>query len=246
MNLPDWHARFKLQALWTRQVRSFLLAKAAARPARLLDVGCGTGALFSDHLRSGFSVTGIDLDLKRLRFARTSHQDLPMLLSGADAHAIPLANDAYDVSACHFLLLWLEDAAQVVREMARVTKPGGLVALFAEPDYLSRVAYPDSLADLGKMQNESLALQGASLDAGRKLAAHLQSAGLRDVGVGVISSLREGVNKELVEAEWEMLKADLSILPKVDLQQAQRDLFQAWESGSATWFVPTFYAWGFK
>ena len=89
-----------------------------------------------------------------------------------DAHQLPLADGCFDVCLCHFLLLWVTDPIQVLQEMYRVTRSGGVVMALAEPDYGSRIDYPQELSLLGKWQMDSLEQQGADPFIGRKLRAH--------------------------------------------------------------------------
>jgi SAM-dependent methyltransferase len=64
--------------------------------------------------------------------------------SQADRHTLPF-QPVFDVTFCHFLLLWVSNPEKVVAEMGRVTRPGGSVRL-AEPDYGGRIDYPESLS----------------------------------------------------------------------------------------------------
>jgi len=56
-------------------------------------------------------------------------------LSGGDASRLPFADGFFDLTYCHYLFLWLKHPLQALQEMKRVTRPGGWVATFAEPDY---------------------------------------------------------------------------------------------------------------
>ena len=63
----DWHRRFLQQAAWTRDLRSYLFEKAGlSRAKRVLEVGCGTGAVLS-----GLSIPAVihGLDLQHTRLA---------------------------------------------------------------------------------------------------------------------------------------------------------------------------------
>jgi SAM-dependent methyltransferase len=115
-------------------------AELAARVpgARVLDVGCGTGdtcLLVGQRLPHG-RVVGVDasaglLDDARRR-ARGAGLDIDFRLGdGAD---LPFADDAFDVAMVERTLQHVGDPAAVVRELARVTRPGGTV-LVTEPDW---------------------------------------------------------------------------------------------------------------
>src|SRR5512137_1135980 len=64
--LMNWHTRFVQQATWTRESRTYLFGRAGLeRSKRVLEVGCGTGAILSD-LPGRALIHGVDLDFNRL------------------------------------------------------------------------------------------------------------------------------------------------------------------------------------
>jgi ubiquinone/menaquinone biosynthesis C-methylase UbiE len=98
---------------------------------RALDVGCGTGNLTAHLIAGGASVTGADLsrtfiDLVAKRFARRG-LDGTILLNGRDLQPIP--DGAFDLTCTYSVLHHVPDYLALVREMARVTRPGGLVMI---------------------------------------------------------------------------------------------------------------------
>ena len=83
----NWHSRFTQQAGWTRQIRQYLYQRAGlAHARRVLDVGCGTGALLAelDELTPA-DVYGLDIDSHFLVLAAS--QDRAHLAQG-DAHCL--------------------------------------------------------------------------------------------------------------------------------------------------------------
>ncbi len=164
----DWHARYTQQARWTKNLRAYLFEKAGLRRAqRVLEVGCGTGAILSD-LEIPASLHGLDLSRAALAEARVHAPGA--ILVRADALSLPYADFTFDITFCHFLLLWVRDPLQAAREMARATRPNGFVLALAEPDHTARMDKPDSLAPLGRWQTESLRAQGADVPFGARLA----------------------------------------------------------------------------
>lgn len=150
----DWHTRFQQQAVWTRPLREHLLGQLALREkARILEVGCGTGAVLAE-LASYGDLHGLDIDQSHLEAAQ-KNLALAVLTRG-DAHHLPYAGGSFDLVACHFLLLWLDDPVAALGEMRRVARPGGRVIAFAEPDYGGRIDHPPELEIIGVMQRESL------------------------------------------------------------------------------------------
>jgi SAM-dependent methyltransferase len=262
LSQADWHQRFVQQARWTQAIRRYLYQKIQIQNARrVLEAGCGTGAILSDLRASTPAlVTGIDLDLDRLIFARSSAS--PPDLAAADGLRLPFPEGAFDVSLCHFYLLWVAEhpvrvaehpgrvaeQVQAVREMARVIRPGGYVIALAEPDYGGRIDYPDSLSELGRAQEQSLQRQGADPHTGRRLAELMLSAGLKEVQTGLLGGEWSSANPPSVDfwqQEWAVLEEDLheTLTPTV-LEHLKEIDRAAWERGERILFVPTFYSIG--
>jgi SAM-dependent methyltransferase len=240
----NWHARFLQQASWTRELRSYLFEAAGLEQAeRVLEVGCGTGAVLADlHPRA--AVHGLDLEPGRLAEAHL-HAPAAWLACG-DALQLPYPSGVFDLTFCHFLLLWVGDPLAALLEMRRVTRPGGSVLALAEPDYEHRIDQPDSLAPLGRWQTESLRRQGADPGLGARLAELFDRAGVRPVETGSLHgpAKRPPLPGER-EMEWAVLEADLAgSVRSQEIQKMKRLDEQAWQRGERVLFVPTYFAWG--
>ena len=241
-----WHARFTQQARWTHDLRRYLFERVRVENAhRVLEVGCGTGAVLSElpseiPLQAGFDVdmSFIDLAMRNAPGAR---------LTQGDAHSLSYDSGVFDISICHFLLLWVDDPLRVLGEMRRVTRPGGVVIALAEPDYGGRIDHPEVLAILGKMQMESLSNQGADPLMGRKLTGLFHRAGLEFVETGALGGQwSESPDWEAWESEWAILATDFEkTFQDSKSWKVIKDLDKsAYEKGERVLFVPTFYAWG--
>jgi SAM-dependent methyltransferase len=92
---------------------------------RVLDVGCGTGRLGA-VLGSGHEAFGVDLSPAMLRETRRSGR---YVLALGDAFALPFADGSFDATVALRLLFHFPDPAPILRELARVTRPGGLAVI---------------------------------------------------------------------------------------------------------------------
>ncbi|MCX8061963.1 MAG: class I SAM-dependent methyltransferase [Anaerolineales bacterium] len=244
--LSELHGQYFYQSLWTAQTRDYLLEVAGADShSRILEVGCGTGVIMEDLQRKGKSFCyGIDLDFSSLLFAKNYQQG--NLLALADGQHLPFSSQSFDITFCHYLLLWVQDKNRVVQEMIRVTRAGGAVIAFAEPDHRSRIDYPSNLEEIGNLQNLSLINQGADIAAGRKLLQLFIANGLINVIYGVYGNeVKEDKNLEAHKFEWNYLKNDLSIWLESDqiLQLMESDR-RAWTDRQRVLYIPTFWAIG--
>ena len=242
---PDWHKRYMQQARWTRDLRAYLYPRIGLSKAeRILDVGCGTGALLGElQSQSDGLVYGLDVQIEYLELAQINEG---ALLSQGDAHQLPYPNHTFDMALCHFTLMWVDDPSTVLAEMVRVTRPGGAIMALAEPDYGGRIDYPPELETLGKWQTESLQAQGANPFMGRKLAGLFNKAGLEKVETGVLGAQWQGApSKEEWQSEWAVLEADAELIKGTEtLRGLKARTEQAWQSATRVLFVPTFYALG--
>lgn len=241
----DWHARYTQQAGWTASLRSYLFQQAGLNAGwRILEVGCGTGAVLADFSSHRGAVHGIDLDIAALRQAR--RHAIPARFACADALDLPYASASFDAVYSHYTLLWLSDPALGLMEMRRVTRPGGVVLALAEPDYGGRVDYPLELASLGRMQTDALRSQGADPLVGRKLMGLFSRAGLRHIYSGVIGGQWHGQpSRAELSLEWQTLTSDLAGQAAPSALEAMRALDErAWAHQERVLYVPTFYAWG--
>jgi SAM-dependent methyltransferase len=95
---------------------------------RALDVGCGTGALTSELVvRLGAdAVTAADPSAPFVGAMRERFPDVDV--REAPAERLPFPDDAFDVTLAQLVVHFMPDPVAGIREMARVTRPGGVVA----------------------------------------------------------------------------------------------------------------------
>lgn len=113
----------------------------------VLDAGCGPGAITADIARlvAPGRVMGIDIDERSLRiageFAAAARVDNVSFQHGSIL-AIPFSDSTFDIAFAHAVLQHLEQPLEAVRELVRVVKPGGLIAL-VDADHRLSVLWPE-------------------------------------------------------------------------------------------------------
>ena len=153
----------------------------------LLDIGCGPGTITADLATqvtpgrvTALEPTGPALDLARAEIARRGLDTVDFAVG--DVHALDFADDTFDVVHAHQVLQHVGDPVTALREMRRVTKPGGVIAV-RDSDYAAFAWFPqlpelDEWLDLYRRIARS---NGGEPDAGRRLLSWAHAAGLRDV-----------------------------------------------------------------
>jgi SAM-dependent methyltransferase len=152
----------------------------------LLDVGCGPGSLTVDlaTLVAPGRVLGIDSAEAPLAEGRAAAEAVGVEVAFAvgDAYALDLPDDSVDVVHAHQVLQHVADPVAVLRELARVCRPGGLIAA-RDADYAAMTWWPGS-PSMDRWQDVYRATaraNGAEPDAGRRLLSWAHEAGLADV-----------------------------------------------------------------
>jgi ubiquinone/menaquinone biosynthesis C-methylase UbiE len=155
----------------------------------LLDVGCGPGTITRDlaaRVAPG-RVLGIDRAPEVIAQA-TSLLDgsapAKLTFSTGDVYALDIDTASFDVVHAHQVLQHLTDPVAALRELHRVLRAGGLLAV-RDSDYAGFVWAP-RLPELDRwnaLYHEVTARNGAEADAGRFLPAWVRAAGFRDLRV---------------------------------------------------------------
>lgn len=112
---------------------SLVEALAPVAGETFLDVGCGTGAVAERAARRGARVTGCDIAAGLVETAARKARDLGLAIEYGigDAEQLPFADASFDVVGSSVGAIFAPDHAAVARELARVTKPGGRMAITA-------------------------------------------------------------------------------------------------------------------
>lgn len=191
MTDPTWQATVDAAAIYQDQIVPALMEEWAPRVAdaahirpgqRVLDVACGTGVLTrAVALRTSpsGSVTGLDLSPRMLAIAARLSPTL--IWQEGSAEALPFPDESFDAVVSQFGLMFVPDPALALREMMRVLKPSGhlAVAVWASltdtPVYAAEVALVERLAGT----NAGIPLRAPFLLGNRtQLAEYFHAAGI--------------------------------------------------------------------
>ncbi len=113
------------------ELRAILGLMGELRGARVLDAGCGDGALVRAAASRGAEVTGVDPDPAMLAAARSraAGAGLRAVFLEGRVERLPFPDACFDVVASVTVLCFVPDAASAMREMARVLRPGGCLVI---------------------------------------------------------------------------------------------------------------------
>jgi SAM-dependent methyltransferase len=134
IRFEDGAAYEQMMGKWSRLAGGvFLDWLALPAGLRCVDVGCGSGA-FTELLVERCApaeVNGVDPAPAQLAFARNRPAARMAQFHDGHAMALPFTDNTFDVATMALVIFFVPDPAKGVAEMARVVKPGGLVASYA-------------------------------------------------------------------------------------------------------------------
>jgi SAM-dependent methyltransferase len=156
---------------------------------RLLDIGSGPGTITADlaSLVAPGRVVAVEISAPAVAVTRSGLDragvDNVECLVG-DVHALDFADDCFDVVHAHQVLQHVADPVAALREMARVCRPGGVIAA-RDSDYRGFTWYPEvpALDRWMSLYQRAARANGGEPDAGRRLLSWARAAGLSDVRV---------------------------------------------------------------
>jgi SAM-dependent methyltransferase len=155
---------------------------------RLLEVGCGVGAVLAllGQEYPGVRLFGVDIERTQVEFARghLERAGVEATLLEGDALALPFGDESFDQVWMMWLLEHIADPTAALREARRVLVPGGRITAI-EVDYSTCRAEPSTPAieTLFRAMVQGMAASGWS-DAGTRLPGWLLAAGFREIDEG--------------------------------------------------------------
>jgi SAM-dependent methyltransferase len=165
----------------------------------ILDAGCGPGEitarlaeLYPEARLVGVDLLDVHLDEARRRYMRIGDR---LRFAFGDVLALSLPNASFDLVVSRHVLQSVPDAARAIRELVRVTKPGGRLHLLCEDYHMIHAEPaagldPDVLWSSGALRFGDAV--GTDLRIGRNAYGHLRRAGVRDLRVdyAVVDTVR--------------------------------------------------------
>jgi SAM-dependent methyltransferase len=153
----------------------------------LLDIGSGPGTITVDLAErvaparvAALEVTDAALAHTRAEVERRGCRTVDLIVG--DVHDLPLPSDSFDVVHAHQVLQHVGDPVTALREMMRVCRPGGVVAV-RDGDYGGFTWYPElpGLDRWRALYRAAARANGGEPDAGRRLLGWAQTAGAKNI-----------------------------------------------------------------
>jgi ubiquinone/menaquinone biosynthesis C-methylase UbiE len=173
---------------------------------RVLDIACGTGVLARHALAivgDGGKVTGLDPAPGMIAVANEIEPRIDWVLGGAED--LPFDDDRFDSVVSQFGIMFFQDRAKAAREMHRVVRRGGRVAVAAWHDAARNPAYGEIAALLDEQVShaagDAVRMPFCLGDPG-ELAGVLEQAGFEDISFETkVEQARFPSIRTMVEAE---------------------------------------------
>ena len=228
---------------WNDAFAEFLEQALKPRPGkRILDVGCGVGTAEISFARlqiSQLRLFGVDLLPDRVREARDRVRGINARagFAASDAGHLPFVDGAFDCTFCVAVLQHVRDVPMALAELARVTRPGGLI-LAVEPDNAARYWFssvPSGMEafELGRRFLTALALargESPPTGIGPALPSLFSASGITPLSVDLfpVSASHVGSPPAAVwKARAETIEAAIASAPNDSLRKLGSDFASA-------------------
>ena len=251
-DFDDLVKKLELQALETAEERFPLYLEVGLKEADMvLDVGCGSGMVTRDlAILTKGKVVGVDTSKDMIKVAKKvliNFDNVELFVS--DSEKLNFDDNTFDIVTCNLVLMWSSNPQQLVNEMVRVTKSGGIVLASLEPDYGGKLHYPEDQKVDPIFAGEAIKKRGGDPHIGRKLRSLFVRAGLKTkVGIGNnrIWSCEEDKSYYYHSRDYyvkALLKAGLK---SEEIDKWEYDYLKSLDEEVQLNFFPQFYAIGIK
>jgi len=228
------YEQLHVPALFQQWAPRLVTAAAVQAGHRVLDVACGTGVLAREaalHVGSRGSVAGLDAAPGMLAVAAQLAPSIEWRAGVAES--LPYADDSFDAVMSQFGLMFFGDRPAALREMLRVLKPGGRLAVAVWDSLENSAAYPIEVALLERLAGARAADAVRApfvLGDGVQLRALFDAAGVASVAVATYhGTARFPSIRRMLEADlrgWLPLMGVILSEAQIDrvLQEAEQAL----------------------
>ncbi|RDL37847.1 UbiE methyltransferase [Venustampulla echinocandica] len=220
---------------------------------KILDVGCGPGSITIGLARLVPEGDVIGLDYTSTQFPEARVLAAEQSISNVhfqqgDIHKLPFEDGTFDFVTGHQILQHIQDPVQGLKEMRRVTKPGGFVAV---REGASMTWYPPS-PGMSQWQETTAKVgsaMGANLNAGNKLHVWAREAGFKNEGVKCSAGTwcfrtkdeRDYIGGSMADrvlpgTKWGDIAVQKEICTKEDLEAMSR-MWREWVDDEDGWFA---------
>ncbi|MBK8913955.1 MAG: methyltransferase domain-containing protein [Phycisphaerales bacterium] len=173
--------------LWADVARQLWDRAGIASGCRVLDVGCGPGFAtleLAERVGRTGHVIGVDVSPRYAEYLQTTAAQRNchnVTVMTADVQSMPIPDASIDVAYCRWVLCWVANPAAVVRDIARVLRPGGLLAVQDYFDWQRLTLAPRSeiMDRVARAANQSYIAAGSDCDVVQRLPGMLKAAGLQ-------------------------------------------------------------------
>ena len=251
-DFDDLIKKLELQALETAEERFPLYLEVGLKEADLvLDVGCGSGIVTRDiAILTKGKVIGVDSSKDMIKVAKEvlkNFDNVELKICGNEKLDFP--DNTFDIVTCNLVLMWSTNPQNLVNEMARVTKSGGIVLASLEPDYGGKLHYPENQKVDPIFAGKAIRQKGGDPHIGRKLRALFVRAGLKTkVGIGNnrIWSCEEDKSYYFHARDFYVKALKDAGVTQKEIDKWEFDYLKSLDEGVQLNFFPQFYAIGEK
>jgi ubiquinone/menaquinone biosynthesis C-methylase UbiE len=129
----SWQSKYGRSGKLNARLEQFTvrLSELSPPPARILDLGCGTGDMAAAFGRMGYHVTACDIAGEMIDIARGMHTGsaVEWICLKPDWRVLPFADCSFDGIVASSVFEYLIDVQLVATELSRVLRPGGILLL---------------------------------------------------------------------------------------------------------------------
>lgn len=229
----DAYEAYLVPVIFTELAERLVAAAAVAPGQQVLDAACGTGVVAraaAGRVGADGQVTGVDINPDMLSTARRVAEQAGASIEfvQADVAELPFDDDTFDVALCEEALQFVPDPTAVLRELARVTVPGGRIAVSVFRGLDRHEAYATFARLLGEHagpEAETMMRSPFAFGGAERLRAVAGDAGLVDVDI------RIGVGSERFASIQDFVAQEAASSPLAgplgELSEGRRDALVA-------------------